>query len=336
MPDGYSDLPPGATSIQPPAYSDLPKGATSAYSDLPKGATSVPQAEPEPTFTQKYIEPALGPTGAVLGGVAGGMLAGPGGAIAGAALGDAAGEATRQGIERVAGRQQKSAEIVPMVKAGTQGAAAEMGGQLMGKAIETATPYIKSGVDTVKDYYGMGPKVARGNFPAYSSELPKMGVPSDPSTGVQNPQGNPTPFKMSTEVPTMGKPMSDSALKTKIGQVVKQAASPAEASGPVYGPETSLQAKYPDKAVRQMVHANGERIVDAVADNPKLIKEVHSLTAQDIRQAWINSGEKVEPGAFSGGKYRWSGTGQGREADLNYLLDKGFRPEDIVRLAKGK
>jgi predicted ABC-type ATPase len=94
-----------------------------------------------------------------------------------------------------------------------------------------------------------------------------------------------------------------------------------------------LKIKYPDPAVRQMVRANGENIVQAVGDNPELMKNVHDLNRVDLRQALINSGEDMGQRTVSNSRFAGPG-GISREAAFNRLLEKGHSPQDIVDLAK--
>lgn len=97
--------------------------------------------------------------------------------------------------------------------------------------------------------------------------------------------------------------------------------------------QMALEKKYPDKAVRQMVHANGARIVDAIGgDDPKTMREVHELTGPDLRQALINSGEDM--GQTSIGSRKATGNQMSREQAFNKLLDKGLSPREIVKLAR--
>lgn len=94
-----------------------------------------------------------------------------------------------------------------------------------------------------------------------------------------------------------------------------------------------IKAKYPDPEIRQLVRANGERIYQAARGSSETLKAIHDLTRVDLRQALVNSGEDMGQQTVSNSKF----AGQGsipREEAFNRLLDKGLRPEQIVRLAK--
>jgi hypothetical protein len=94
-----------------------------------------------------------------------------------------------------------------------------------------------------------------------------------------------------------------------------------------------IKLKYPDPQVRQMVRANGERLYEAAKHDPNLIAKVHDLTRVDLRQALINSGEDMGQTTVSNSKFAGQGS-ISREEAFNKLLDKGHKPEDILRLAK--
>lgn len=94
-----------------------------------------------------------------------------------------------------------------------------------------------------------------------------------------------------------------------------------------------IKAKYPDPNVRQMVRANGEKIYEAAKGDPATVKAIHDLTRVDLRQALVNAGEDMGQMTVSNSKF----AGQGsitREDAFNRLLEKGLKPNDIVRLAK--
>ena len=106
-------------------------------------------------------------------------------------------------------------------------------------------------------------------------------------------------------------------------------AAPAATSG-----ETDpLKIKYPDPAQRQMVRANGERIVQAIGNDPDTMKAVHNLTRVDLRQAAINHGIDMGQTTVSNSKFAGEGSIT-REAMFNKLLDAGLKPSEIVSLAK--
>ena len=98
-------------------------------------------------------------------------------------------------------------------------------------------------------------------------------------------------------------------------------------------PKKPLEEKYPDKTVRQMVHANGERIVDAVGNDPALMRQIHDITAVDLRQAMINADIDMGQKIISSKKAMGEGAIP-RSKAFEMLLDKGHSPSDIVQLAK--
>jgi len=93
-----------------------------------------------------------------------------------------------------------------------------------------------------------------------------------------------------------------------------------------------LEQRYPDKAVRQMVHANGPDMVDAIGDDKETMKAVHDLTNAHVRQAAINSGEDM--GQISVGNRKAVGNQSSRQELFKRMLDKGLTPRQIVDLAK--
>jgi len=95
-----------------------------------------------------------------------------------------------------------------------------------------------------------------------------------------------------------------------------------------------IKAKYPDPAVRQMVRANGERMYEAAKGNPGTVKAIHDLTRVELRQALINAGEDMGQMTVSNSKFAGEGSIP-REEAFNRLLDRGLKPDQILKLAKG-
>lgn len=111
-------------------------------------------------------------------------------------------------------------------------------------------------------------------------------------------------------------------------QLTPQSTIPGEVVDPI-------KAKYPDPAVRQMVRANGERIYEAAKGKPETVKAIHDLTRVDLRQALVNAGEDMGQQTVSNSKFAGEGSIT-REEAFNRLLDKGLKPEEILKLAKPK
>lgn len=133
----YGDLVPEIAASMNPPKEPLPKSPLNY-----KGAK------------EKYITPAenfameqLPVAGMIAGGSLGSVEPG-GGTIAGATLGAMAGESLKQGL-------QKRRDLLATAKAGASGAAAEMGGQIIGKGIEVGAPILKRGAQ------GLGNKAVR-------------------------------------------------------------------------------------------------------------------------------------------------------------------------------
>lgn len=121
-----------------------------------------------------------------------------------------------------------------------------------------------------------------------------------------------------------------SLIKQLEGSIAR--VKPAEA--PVAGPQSDLASRYPDKAIRQMVHANGEKIVDAIGGDPDLMREVHDLRASDLQKALLESGEDLGQKVISSSKFLGP-EGISRQDAFDRLLAKGYSPREIVKLAKG-
>lgn len=105
---------------------------------------------------------------------------------------------------------------------------------------------------------------------------------------------------------------------------------PTEAESPE---AAAFKAKYPDKPTRQMAMANGERIVDTIGNNPETMKAIHDMTRVDLRQALINAGEDMGQRTVTNSKFAGEG-GIGRQDAFNRLLEKGYTPEQIVKMGK--
>jgi hypothetical protein len=96
--------------------------------------------------------------------------------------------------------------------------------------------------------------------------------------------------------------------------------------------QQTLEQKYPDREVRQMVHANGEKMIDAIGEDRETMKAVHDLKNSDVRQALINSGEDM--GQMSIGNRKATGNQMTRQEAFERLLEKGYKAHQIVDLAK--
>lgn len=107
---------------------------------------------------------------------------------------------------------------------------------------------------------------------------------------------------------------------------------PKVVEAPVRSEQARLEEKYPDKGVRQMVHANGERLVDMIGDDPETMRSFHELSGPDLRQAAINDG--IDMGQISVGNRKAVGNQIGRVELINKLLDRGLTPQKIVELAR--
>jgi hypothetical protein len=135
-------------------------------------------------------------------------------------------------------------------------------------------------------------------------------------------------------------PAAPRQVPVKIDEIVNQAmgVKPLQPNVPLREQVTPiegqdpLKAKYPDPAVRQMVRANGEEVVEATKGDPKLMKAVHDLTRVDLRQALINSGEDMGQMTVSNSKFAGEGS-IGRHEAFRRLLAKGYGPEQIIKLA---
>lgn len=110
-------------------------------------------------------------------------------------------------------------------------------------------------------------------------------------------------------------------------------AAPAAKAAEAEAAPKTLAEKYPDKAARQMVHANGEEMYEAAKGNPETLKAVHSLDRVQLRQALINAGEDMGQTTVSNSRFAGEGSIT-REQAFHRLLEKGYSPEEIVELAK--
>jgi hypothetical protein len=102
---------------------------------------------------------------------------------------------------------------------------------------------------------------------------------------------------------------------------------------PMVSEQQKLEQRYPDKAVRQMVHANGERLVGAIGEDPDLMRDIHNLTNADVGHAAVNAG--IDMGDMHVGSRKAMGAGQvSREALFNQMLDLGLTPKQILEFAR--
>lgn len=108
---------------------------------------------------------------------------------------------------------------------------------------------------------------------------------------------------------------------------------PKTAEAPIRSEQARLEEKYSDKAIRQMVHANGEEMVDAIGNDADTMKAVHNLTNPDVRQAMINSGEDMGQMGINNRKLEGGGS-MSRQAAFKKMLSKGLTPQQIVEFAR--
>lgn len=97
--------------------------------------------------------------------------------------------------------------------------------------------------------------------------------------------------------------------------------------------QSRLEEKYPDKAMRQMVHANGEEMVDAIGDDADTLRAIHDLRNPDVRQAMINAGEDMGQKTVSNRKAMGEGSISRQDA-FRQLLKKGYTPQQIIELSQ--
>jgi hypothetical protein len=95
-----------------------------------------------------------------------------------------------------------------------------------------------------------------------------------------------------------------------------------------------LQEKYPDRETRQLVHANGEDMADALSNDRDTLKAIHDLKNPAVRQAAINAGENMvrEDGSPIMVNNRMLSGDVSRQSMFKRLLDKGFTPKQIVEM----
>lgn len=141
------------------------------------------------------------------------------------------------------------------------------------------------------------------------------------------------PEKMPEIIPEeVGRSMGAEPLKPNVPfrEQGKQTAEPMQSE------KARIEAKYPDSALRQMVHANGEAMVDRVGDNPDLLRAVHDLKNPDVRQAAINGGMKMvrEDGSPIMVNNRKASGDIPRQKVFEELLRRGYTPERIIEMAQ--
>lgn len=172
---------------------------------------------------------------------------------------------------------------------------------------------------------------------------PKSAIITPPppdASFVRGVPAGPAPEAPPEEAPTAGPAKStskqvDELMNTVFGQPLKPNVPLREqipAAGPAPEAPSSLETKYPDKGVRQMVHANGEKIVDAIGDDKETMSAIHGLKASDLSNALLNSGEDMGQKVVSSSKFL-GGDAISRQEAFNRLLAKGHTPQEIVKLA---
>ena len=154
------------------------------------------------------------------------------------------------------------------------------------------------------------------------------------------PKGVSAPFTPPAETPTaepIGSPIKlPETPKTSLEDVINQATGvkPLRSSVPLREQLTKMTP--PAEPVvhhNPMEVANGKEIYDLAKDNPATMKAIHDLTRVDLRQALINAGEDMGQVTVSNSKFAGVGSITRQDAFAR-LLQKGYSPEEIVKLAK--
>jgi hypothetical protein len=170
---------------------------------------------------------------------------------------------------------------------------------------------------------GLAPRTVRANVPL--AQTPEIGggritapekLPTVPQEEVGRQMGAP-PLQENVPLKNQWKPMN-----------------PEEAAAAPPSKQATLELKYPDKSMRQLVHALGEDAYEATGGDAKLQQDLHQLNNQDMAQAMMNAGEDMGTRRITASKFRAPGDLSKQEA-ISYLLkEKKLTVPQIIELAK--
>ena len=225
LPPGYEDAKPAAASASPSTTPATPQPIPTAVNRM----ASRRNAQAQPTVTPAMrsaaaapvitsAENALPAAGMVAGGVLGSVEPGAGN-IAGAALGGMAGEQARRLIQGKPTTNKEAA--IQTAGAGAQGATGEMGGQIIGKGIEVAAPYVSKSIETLSDL----PPARKTTWFAPHTETPGYDYAEAPPSVIPDAAPTPpTPASAPVAGPPPVSPLSNRQIGSRIEQGVKEAA----------------------------------------------------------------------------------------------------------------
>jgi hypothetical protein len=225
-----------------------------------------------------------------------------------------------EGAPAAAGQQGQPGRMPSVREPGRVGPPLQRLGELIEQAAGTPkAPELQPAVPLREQLGNFGGKVTFRREPI----IKNVGEMEEGAERAKAPERMPT---VATEEPArqMGAPPLQAAVPLR-EQLKPTGMEPASR-------QLTLEQKYPDREIRQLVHANGEEMIDAIGDDAETRKAVHDLKNPDVRQALINSGEDM--GQMSVGNRKATGNQISRQEAFKKLLAKGYTPQQIIDLAK--
>jgi hypothetical protein len=178
-------------------------------------------------------------------------------------------------------------------------------------------------------------------FAAGRSPINILGKQLEESTRTPRAVGADVPFK-----PSVGQTTSDIVNSATEPEAVRPlAAGPQKgktlrdiiSEGPPKEPVAHRATITHEGRTFGMEAANGRRMYEATQGDTALAKQVHDLKNTEVRQAFVNGGGDVNTVGQEGQRFKvGDSSSKERAQQFNWLLDQGFKPRDIIALARRK
>jgi hypothetical protein len=84
-----------------------------------------------------------------------------------------------------------------------------------------------------------------------------------------------------------------------------------------------------------MEAANGNKMYEATKGNTELARDIHMLKYPEVRNAFMNAGGDVNKVGLEGQRFKVGNSGNSERVQMfDWMHDQGFKPEEIVKMAR--
>jgi hypothetical protein len=208
-----------------------------------------------------------------------------------------------------------------------------MGAQTIGPLEATSAPKMPEPKASVRD---LAHNVVNQNI---APEQPKW----QPNVSLRN-QPKIVPFGSGSERPlSVGQNVSDSLNASTEQEAVRPLSSGPQKNmtmreiaeqGPPAEPVTHRATVTHEGKTFGMEAANGRKMYEATQDDTALAKSVHDMKNAEVTRAFTNAGGDVNKVGMEGQRHKVGKTTSSERAQqFDWMLDQGFTPREIVKLA---